>query len=156
MVIREMKARACLADPGSELDEARALARDGDHDWQVWLDEFERGVATLIDIRVSVTLELDDGRVEVVDAADDQVWMHLAQHPPIVAGLIAETSAKDLGLLTARIRALGQDIGASELDDMYVTVELADDLAEALRPGTASRVESLPTGSQLGSVTRPR
>jgi hypothetical protein len=155
MVIRKVTARACLAQPGSEVGEARARAHAGDQDWQLWVDELERGYATLIDMRVTVTVELDDGTVKVVEAEDKQVWMHLAQHPPVVAGLVAEMSAKDQELLTERIRALGQSIGPTELDDMYVDVELADDLVAALRPGTKSQVDSLPAGARAGTVTRP-
>lgn len=156
MVIKSLTARACLAEPGSEVGEARARAEAGDGDWQEWIDQFDRGEAALIDIRVTVSLEFDDGTVEHVSADDYQVWMHLSQHPPVVAGLVAEISSKDLGLLTARIRELGHDITATELDDMYVTVELADDLLEALRPEAAARVGRSPAGARLGTVTRPQ
>ena len=156
MVIKSVTARACLAEPGSEVGEARARAEAGDDDWQEWIDQFDRGEAALIDIRATVSLELDDGTVEAVNADDYQVWMHLSQHPPVVARLVAEMSSKDLGLLTARIRDLGQHIGPLELDDMYVTVELADDLLEALRPEAVSRAGRSPAGARLGTVTRPQ
>lgn len=155
MVVKSLIARACLAEPGSELAEARARAQAGDADWLEWVDEFDRGEATLIDLRVAVTVEGDDHIDDTVAAEDHQVWMHLSQHPPHVAALVAELSAKDLALLSSRLRARGYDVPLAELDDMYVTVELSDDLLDALRPARAGHVTRLPVGARLGSVTRP-
>lgn len=155
MVVKSVVARARLAEPGSELAQARERAHAGDADWQEWVDEFTRGKATLIDMRVVVTVEGDNHVEETVAAEDHQVWMHLSQHPPHVAALVAELSVKDLALLSSRLRARGYDVSLAELDDMYVTVELSDDLLDALRPAQAGQATRLPVAARLGSVTQP-
>jgi subtilase family serine protease len=72
MVVRSVVAKARLAEPGSEVDRAREQAEAGDPDWQEWLQLLDHGQAALIDMRVCVTVELDDGDVETVNADDYQ------------------------------------------------------------------------------------
>jgi hypothetical protein len=59
--------------------------------------------------------------------------------PPVLGAVIAEISAKDFEVLARRIRERGGSITVSELEDMHVAVELADDLRAALRrPATGT------------------
>lgn len=134
MVVRRVLARAWLADPGREVAQARERAEDGDEDWQLWIDEYDRGEATLVDMRVSVTYERTDGSTQTVGVENHNVWMHLAVHPPLAAALIAEISAKDFDVITRRLGELGERITVTELEEMYVSVELDDGLTAALRP----------------------
>jgi hypothetical protein len=131
VVIRSLTAQAWLATPGSELAGARERAAAGDADWALWVEEFDRAEATLIDMRVSIAIELDDS-LKTVAMENHQVWMRLAEHPPIIAALIAELAGKDFDILASRIRELGGHISVHELRDMYVRVDLGDDLVDAL------------------------
>lgn len=153
MVVLSIDARACLADPGSEVNRAREQAESGDLDWREWVQEFDRGQATLIDMRVTAEIELDDRSVERIVVSNHQIWMHLAQHPPIVASLVADIATKDLDELTVRIRDLGEPITVSELERMYVTVELAENLRDALCPTAADGAEGALGGARLGLET---
>lgn len=132
VVVRSITAQAWLAEPGSELDGARERAAAGDADWALWVEEFDRGEATLIDMRVRITVELDDNSQETVAVENHQVWMQLAEHPPIVAALIADVSGKDFDLLADRIHELGGQISAHELAQMHVAVDLGENLLDAL------------------------
>lgn len=154
MIIRNVVARASLADPGTEVERAREAARAGDQDWALWVKELDRGEATLIDMRVTVTFELADGDVREVAAEDHQVWVHRAQHPPVLAGMVAELASKDYDLLVERSRELGVLLSVNQLGEMYVTVELADDLLGALRPDR-QHVTAPNDGARPGLETEP-
>lgn len=134
VVIRSVTAQAWLAEPGSELEGARERAAAGDDDWALWVAEFDRGEAILIDMRVSVTVELDDTSRETISVENHQVWMHLAKHPPVVAALVADVSGKDFDVLAGRIRELGGQISVHELAQMHVAVDLGENLLDALPP----------------------
>jgi hypothetical protein len=134
MIIREVAARAWLADPGYELDRARQRAGAGDPDWRLWVAEFDRGEAALMDMRVGVTVEFDDGSIEIVEVENHSIWFELLVQPPVLGAVIAEISSKDFEVLARRITERGGSITVSELEDMHVAVEIADDLRAALRP----------------------
>lgn len=141
MIVRRIVARACLAEPGTEVDQARRRANEGDPDWRRWIEEFDRDEATLVDLRVTAEIERGDGSSHAIGVENHQIWMHLAHQPPIMAGLVAELSNKDFNEIAARIHELGEAIDPAELHEMYVTVELADDLLAAMRPA-ATRARS--------------
>jgi hypothetical protein len=153
VVIRSLTAQALLANPGSELDGARERAAAGDADWALWVEEFDRGEATLIDMRVSLTVELDDASVHTITAENHQVWMQLAEHPPIVAALVADMSGKDFDFLAGRVGKLGGQVSIHELDQMYVAVELGDSLLAALRPGEKQHGRRSQPAAQPGLET---
>lgn len=154
VVIRNLTAQAWLAEPGAELDGARQRAAAGDPDWALWVAEFDRGEATLIDMRVSITIELDDTSIETIAVENHQVWMHVAQHPPIVAALIADISSKDLDYFAGHLHELGGQITEHELAEMYVEVELGDSLLDALRPSDRHARRSQPA-VRRGPETEP-
>jgi hypothetical protein len=153
VIVRRIVARAWLAAPGSEVDQARARAQEGDPDWARWVQELDRGEATLVDLRVTVEIELRDGTEHAIAVENHQIWVHLAHQPPIMAALVAELSNKDFNEIAARIRALGDEVDAGELHEMYVTVELADDLLDALRPAPARAGAGAGHGARPGTVT---
>ena len=155
MVIRNLTAQAWLAKPGAELDGARQRAAAGDPDWALWVEEFDRGEAALIDMRVSITIKLDDTSIETVAVENHQVWMHLAEHPPVVAALIADISSTDLDFFADHIHQLGGQITDQELAEMYVEVELGASLLDALQPVTRQDAPRSQPALRPGLETKP-
>lgn len=139
MIVREVAVRAWLADPVRELLEARELALAGDPDWQEWLEQFDRGEAALMDMRVGVTVELDDESIETVTVENHGIWVELGVQPPVLEAVIAEICSKDFEVFVRRIGQLGGSITVAELEDMHVSVEVAADLLAALRPPPTGR-----------------
>jgi len=137
MVIHAVAARAWLGDPRSELLQARLRADDGDPDWRQWVDEYDRGEATLVDIEVSVTFGRSDGSTETVATVNHGIWLQVGVHPPVAAALVAEIAPKDFDYLAARIQELGEPVDVIELEQMYIDVALDESLLAALRPPAA-------------------
>ena|SRR5947209_8617137 len=153
MIVREVAARAWLAQPEHELDQARRRARDGDPDWQLWVEEFDRGEAALADMRVSLTVELDGGSSQTVATENHSIWLQIALHPPALAAVIAEISSKDFEALTARLEKLGHTVPVAELEGMYVSVEIAEDLLGTLRPPSIGARTQARARARLGITT---
>lgn len=137
MIVCEVAARAWLADPGREVDEARRRADTGDPDWRLWVEEFDRGEAALVDMRVGVTVELDDGSIETIEVENHSIWVELLVQPPVLEAVIAEICSKDFEVVVERIRRLGGSITIPELEEMHVGVDIADNLLAALRPSAS-------------------
>lgn len=152
MIIRRLTAHARLGTAGTEVELARERALGGDPDWQLWVQELDNGDATLMDMRVSVSVRLDDATDETIAVENHDIWMHLGQHPLVAAALVAEISGKDIDVLTNRLRARGLEITANELSEMYVSVELDEDLWAAFRPEAAS-ANSAGLDARLGLLT---
>lgn len=139
ITVERLSALARLDEPGDALARARAEANAGDDSWQQWLTEYERGEALIV--RVQVTLELCEG--EPLRLTNTGVWIEKALHPPKVEQQIFELIAKDFQELAAQIGERGHSVDRWELGEMYVHVELAEDLRRALGDGVISQ-EHLP------------
>jgi hypothetical protein len=154
MIVREVATRAWPADSENEIGEARMRAEAGDPDWQQWVDEFDRGEAIVVDLRVSLTIERDDGSTQTLEVVNHGIWLPHGLHPPVVAAVIAEISSKDYEVLAERVARLGESITVSELEEMYVAVELSEDLQAALHP-TPTGAGPAEARGKLGITTEP-
>ena len=153
MIVRQVAARAWLAHPEREVDQARQRADAGDPDWRLWVEEFDRREAALMDIRVSVRVQLDDGSSETVEVDNHSIWLELRVQPPVLAAVIAEICSKDFEVLADRIGQLGGSITVPELEEMHVAVEIADNLLAALRPPATGTPRPTDMRAQPGITT---
>lgn len=128
IIVERLSALARLDEPSEALARAQAEARVGDESWQQWLAEYERGEALIL--RVEVTLQLCEGEPLCLTSAG--VWVEKAIHPPKVEEQISELIAKDFRALVRELTGRGHELDCWELGDMYVHVELAEDVRRAL------------------------
>lgn len=119
-----------------------------DESWQQWVEEYDAGEALIL--RLDVTARIDDGD-ESVRVSNRGVWVEKDVHPPAVAGQVQQAVTKDFNTLAEKLRAdAGVAVTADDLADMYVDVELADDLLRALAtdPVAPRRLEPQVSGDQ--------
>lgn len=138
ITVERLSALARLDEPGDALARARVEADAGDDSWQQWLTEYERGEALIV--RVHVTLELCEG--EPLRLTNTGVWIEKALHPPKVEQQIFELIPKDFQELAAQIGQRGHPVDRWELGEMYIHVELAQDLRRALAAGAAAEEQT--------------
>lgn len=130
--IRQIEALARLDDEAErELEAVRVRARDGDESWQQWLEEYERGEAMLLKLRVSVVVSVDD-REERFTEQNHGVWVEDHAHPPKVEQQVAELAHKDFAALARKLREVGAAVRQEDLDEMFVAVTLGDDVQRRL------------------------
>lgn len=149
-----LAALVTLDDPEPTLARARQAAATGDESWQRWLTEYERGEALIV--RLELTLEVSDGNREVLRIANPGVFVEKHPDPPKVEQQIAEIAGKDFSLLAGELSARGHEIDEGELDELYVHVELEQDLTRALSPPESSvrRAHSGPPDAEV-RLSRP-
>lgn len=154
MIVHQVAVRARLArHPGRELDLARQCAGAGDPDWAQWVQEFNRGEAALMDIRVGLSVELDDGSSETLEVENHGIWIELRVQPPVLEAIVADICAKDFAVFADRIGQLGGSITVPELEDMHVAVEIEGDLLAALRPPATGSRQPTDIRAQPGTTT---
>jgi hypothetical protein len=127
--VERLVCRAELDREPRELARARAEAAAGDESWAEWVQEYDSGEAMLLRLDVFAHIEGADS----VHVANTGVWIEADVHPPLVAGQVQQAVSKDYNRLAEELRARGvDDLTAHDLADMYVEVQLGDDLLAAL------------------------
>jgi hypothetical protein len=129
-----LEARVKLDDPGRALAEAERAAGAGDESWERWIAEFRGGQALIVALEVTVTFDGVPGTLRV---ANRGVFVEKHPEPPKVEQQIAEVVSKDFPLLARDLSHRGHHIDEAELGEMYVHVELGEDVRAALTTGGA-------------------
>jgi hypothetical protein len=130
-----LEARVKLDDPGRALAEAERAAGAGDESWERWIAEFRGGQALIVALEVTVTFDGVPGTLRV---ANRGVFVEKHPEPPKVEQQIAEVVSKDFPLLARDLSHRGHHIDEAELGEMYVHVELGEDVRAALTTGGRS------------------
>lgn len=133
--VQRLRARVTLDDPGPTLRRAEAAAAAGDESWNRWLEEYRRGEAVIVCVAVAVEVA---GLDEAVETANQGVFLEIDSQPPKVEQQVAELVGKDFSALAAELSSRGQPLEAEEFLDMYVHVELAEDVRQALTMSIAA------------------
>jgi hypothetical protein len=136
MVVERLEARAWVRDPGEELERIRDQLSSGDDSWARWLQELENGTAVVAAMRVTVHVRPSDGTPRTAQAENHHLWLEVGTHPALLEAQIEEVAGKDYAALAERLREFGERVTADDLADMYVHVELGDDLLAAARSAT--------------------
>jgi hypothetical protein len=126
----QLHARVTLDDPERTLAEAEAAAAEGDESWEQWLAEYHRGEALIV--RLEFSVEFSAGERDVVRVANPGVFIEKHPDPPMVEQQIAEVASKDFPFIARDLTARGHPIDEGALSEMYVHVELEDDVRRAL------------------------
>ena len=142
--VRRVSAIARLDDPRETLARAQADAESGDESWGRWVAEYGQGEAIVVWLEVEV--ELAGIEAEVLTTANHGVFVETALHPPKVEQQIAEIATKDFESLARKLNDRGHEIECHDLAQMYVHVELADDVRCALADRAAQRRADQPGG----------
>lgn len=125
-----LDARVTLDDPGPTLTRAQEAANDGDESWERWVAEYRAGEALIL--RLDLSLEFSADSPDTLRIANSGVFVERHPDPPKVEQQIAEVASKDFSYLARELIARGHDIGERELSDIYVHVELGEDVRRAL------------------------
>lgn len=135
--VERLVARVTLDDPAPTVERAEARAQDGDESWERWVAEYRRGEAIIV--RLAVSLQVSDGADELtVEAANLGVFLEADPHPPRVEQQVAELISKDFPALTRELALRGHRLAPDALHDMYVHVELGEDVRASLTTAAAS------------------
>jgi hypothetical protein len=130
--LRRIEVVASLEDePEDELARVRQEAEAGDSSWRRWLDEYESGAAMLLKLEVTVSIE-EDGQSDRLTRTNRRLWVEDHAHPPKVEQQVAELAPKDFESIASELRERGWGLGVEDLQEMFVAVELADDVVERL------------------------
>jgi hypothetical protein len=129
--VQRLSARALLDDSPEALAHARAQAAAGDESWQQWVGEYQRGEALIL--RLELTLSYSDGEARELRSSSGGLFVETAVHPAKLEQQIAELASGDFVELAEQLVALGHQIDAYELGNMYVRVELDEDLLRSLQ-----------------------
>jgi len=136
--VQRLSAIARLDDPTDTLARARADADAGDESWEQWVAEYRRGEAIIV--RLEVVVEVGGDDPQVVTISNRGVFVEKA-HPPKVEQQIAELAGKDFTTLARKLTDGGHEIGRQDLAQMYVHVELGEDVRRALADDGAAQRE---------------
>jgi hypothetical protein len=145
--VQRLSAHARLDDSPGALVHAEAEATAGDESWQQWVEEFQRGEALIL--RLELTLEIADREPRVLRSTGGGFFVETDPHAPKVEQQIAELAAGDFAVLARELTALGHDLDIHELGEMYVHVELHEDVLRELAARRAREPASprTPSGS---------
>jgi hypothetical protein len=134
--VQRLWAHARLDDSPESLARAEAEAADGDESWAQWVAEYQRGDALLVrlDLRIELAGEADD----VVGSTIEGLFVERAAHPPKVERQIAELASGDFVALADELLARGHEVDRYELGEMYVHVELDQDVRRRVAAGTTA------------------
>lgn len=129
-IVQRLQARVVLDDPAPTLARAMEHADRGDESWARWVSEYWEGKAIIV--RLEVSLELSDGEADLIEQANDGVFLETDPQPPKVEQQVAEVVSKDYSALARELDARGHPLARDELHTMYVHVELGDDVRRSL------------------------
>lgn len=146
--IERLAVTASLDHPAPALNRAQTEADAGDPSWQEWLADYDHGQAIVVSL--DVTLQVNDGRSRTIEISNDGVFVEAHPHPPIVERQIAEIVSKDFSLLAGQLSEMGHRLEPLDLAELYVHVEIDEDIRRALR--TAETAE----GSRLSAFDGAR
>ena len=132
----QLHARVTLDDPAPTLAEAEAAAADGDESWEQWLAEYQRGEALIV--RLEFSVEFSAGERDTLRVANPGVFIEKHPDPPMVEQQIAEVASKDFPFIVRDLTARGYAVDEGALSEMYVHVELQDDVRHALETGAST------------------
>jgi hypothetical protein len=105
-------------------------------------------------VRLSTTLFAADGGAHVIESSNRGVFVETGIHPPRLEQQIADLAGHDLGPLAGELLRRGHRLAPYALEDMYVHVELGEELKAAIaRPGSARRGYASVTGSAARAST---
>lgn len=119
-----------LDDPVPALAQAEAAAAAGDESWERWVVEHRRGEALVV--RLELQLDFHAEERDVLRIANPGVFIEKHPDPPKVEQQIAEIVGKDFYYLEREFNARGHQVDQAELSEMYVHVELEEDVQKAL------------------------
>jgi hypothetical protein len=128
--VRRVEAAATLTDPRSALTAARGRATE-DPDWALWVDEYARGEALIVDLVLTARLATDDGRERLVKTAGADVWLQTGSIPEVEAQ-IEELATVHLAQLELQMSRAGLRDAVGDLCHCYIHVRLADDVSACL------------------------
>jgi hypothetical protein len=123
-VVQRLLAQARLEDSPKVLAHARAEAAAGDESWEEWLAEYERGDALML--RLELAIDLDDGAR--LSGSSSGLFVERHAHVPKVEQQVAEQASGDFTTLAEQLCSHGFQLDAYELGDMYIHVELDDEV----------------------------
>lgn len=135
--VQRLSARARLDDSRATLAQAEAHAAAGDESWEQWLAEYHRGDALIL--RLDLTLAVNDGTDHVVSVTTEGFFVENDVHTPRVERQVAELASGDFAMLGAEMARRGHEVHPHELGELYVHVELDDDVRRRL--AGSSRLE---------------
>lgn len=125
-----LDARVILDNPAPSLARAQQAADEGDESWERWMAEYRAGEALIV--RLELSLEFSADTRDIVRIANSGVFVERHPDPPKVEQQIADVAGKDFSYLARHLIAMGHDIDERDFSDVYVHVELGDDVRQAL------------------------
>lgn len=128
--VQRLSARAQLDDSQEALSRAQSGAAAGDESWHEWLAEYGRGEALIL--RLELTVELADCEEAPLRSSSGGFFIESDVHAPNVEQQIAEHASGEFVALADILAARGGRISAYELGEMYVHVELDDEVRRLL------------------------
>jgi hypothetical protein len=147
LCVQRLSACARLDESAPPLAQARAEAAAGDESWAQWVAEYQRGTALIL--RLDLSVAYLDGEPGEIRSSIGGLFVESDIHPPKVEQQIAELASGVLMELVGALAARGAQIDAYELGEMYVHVELEQDVRQKLEAAVhhpraeTSRIEDL-------------
>jgi hypothetical protein len=128
LCVQRLSACARLDESALPLAQAQAEAAAGDESWAQWVAEYERGTALIL--RLDLSVAYLDGEPGEIRSSIGGLFVECDIHPPKVEQQIAELAAGVLMELAGTLATRGAQIDAYELGEMYVHVELEQDVRQ--------------------------
>ena len=128
--VQRLSARARLNESPAALAQAEAHAAAGDESWEQWLAEYHRGDALIV--RLDLTLAVNDGTDHLVSVTTEGFFVENHVHAPRVEQQVAELASGDFAALAAELARRGHEVHPHELGELYVHVELDEDVRRRL------------------------
>lgn len=128
--LQRLSVHARLDDSPEPLARAKTEAAAGDESWEQWLADYKRGDALII--RLELMIEVGGDETQTLTSSTSGYFVENTAHPPKLEHQIAELATGDLVSLAENLRADGHAIDAQELQDMYVHVQLGEDVVRRL------------------------
>ena len=132
--MQRLSAYARLDESEAPLSQAKAQAAEGDESWEQWVAEYQRGEALIL--RLDLTMEVNDGADQVISTTRDGFFVENHVDAPRVERQIAELASGDFAALSADLASRGHEVRADELGELYVHVELDDNVRRRLAEGS--------------------
>jgi hypothetical protein len=133
--VERLAARVTLDDPAPALARAETEAAAGDESWQQWVEEYRNGEALIVRLETTLQASDGDGRRLAIEVANLGVFLEKDAQPPKVEQQIGELATKDFSVFVRELADRGMRVDPHFLGQMYVHVELEDDVRDALSPG---------------------
>ena len=132
--MQRLSAYARMDESAEALAQAKARADEGDESWDQWVAEYQRGEALIL--RLDLTIQINDGADHVIRASRDGFFVENHADAPRVERQVAELAAGDFAALSADLARRGHEVGPDELGELYVHVELDEDVRRRLARGS--------------------